>query len=323
MVSVHYHSDHPGLAVAPIEIMPLDMAVNLLRCDESDAAELRRRRAIAKLATAPQLAVSDRIAELAVPADVNAIKALVASLAGLPKPAIEAAVYNYIFAKYGAVWGCYPTYPVTTVTRGKDDTVHAQTTFDVSRSVSSLKSVWDPQMWETCSSYFAHSHVQDTTSVPSPTDCSSAKPPRASAPPAPGTTWADNMFEEFTFSWTNSWFQNVLGIQTFLYNFGSGQIYFYSYALPQSVCSQVGWGAPQDGGVEVDNGYSYIWPAGSPYWTSTITTKNVRFSGREASGLQLPISKTTMNDYAEVLLGAMGGEASTMACCTRKSPSAK
>jgi hypothetical protein len=319
MVSVHYHSDHPGLAVAPIEIMPLDEAVHLLRCDESEAADLRRRRAIAKLATAPQLIVSDRIAELVVPADVTAIKALVASLAGLPKPAIEAAVYNYIFAKYGAVRGCYPTYPVTTVTRDDNDTVHAVTSFDVSRSVATLKSVWDPQMWETCSSFFAHSHVQDTTNVPSPTDCSSVKPPQASAPPAPGTSWANNIFEEFTFSMTNSWFQNVLGIQSVLYNFGSGQIYLYSYNLPQSVCSQVGWGgAPQDGGVEVDDGYSYIWPAGLPSWTSTITTKNVRFSGRPPSGLLPAISKTLMNDYAQVLLAAMGGETTTMACCKRK-----
>jgi hypothetical protein len=336
LVSVQFNSDPPRVAMAPIQIMPIDQAVLVIRCDEGDAAELRRRRTVAKLATAPDPLVQRRVGQLVGRGDEDDIKSILAGLARAPRLLKETAVYDYFFDKYGAVSGCATTVPVTNVTPGPDGTVHATTSFDVNRSVASLKVVWDPQRWQECSPlFFTHSYVVDANeSLPS--NCADSDPAPASAPPAPGSTWSGRLYEHFTFSWpglsafssTSPWFKNFLDISTYALTVhikGSdpSSLYGYHYALRPSLCSQVGLLAgPQAGGVEVDCGHSYLStkPNG---WTGTLTTKNVRFSARPAIwhfGVMIApaISQEIMNGYADVLMHAMGDETSRMACCKAK-----
>lgn len=313
LVSVHYHSEAPLVAVAPIEILNLPAAVKVLGCDEGDAAELRRRRAVAKLAAIESPVVNALLPQLRVsPADFAAIADLLHAFpSATPKIVKETAIYRYLFWKYRAISGCIPTYPVTTVTR-TGDTVEGTTRFWVNRSVAVLKAPSDPQNWEKCSAFFENSYVPNTTSS-YPADCAAPKPPKKGTPPAPGTTWSDQLFEHFTFSVTQSWFRNLLSISSYSVNFGSGQFYGFNYSLGHPICSSA-LTVRQDRGLNIDGGHLYAYDGGLSGWSSIEATKNVEFDARVFP----PISKSIMADYAQILMQAMGAEATTMACCKPK-----
>jgi len=264
MMSVYYHGypewhvsppDEPGDA-GPDGLLPLDDAVAVLVADVGHFAELRKRRAVVKLAGArwvlrgdPQVEELER-ALRALGAPLALIDAALAAEPPTDRQGLEVIVYQVLMDQ-----GWAPTCRAATTFAAFDPSTGvtlAYFTVTTNRAFDEVAIILDPQSWETCNLYFEASYVARKVGNDYPLDAN-YDAERAKHPPTPGTSWHKVLFEHFAMPsrMGGAWFRNFLDIDAHR----SADEFRYTYTMTRSIRSKVPGMPPRDGGLNLDNGF--------------------------------------------------------------------
>lgn len=322
LFSVYFHSYYEDGSWLPVEFQPIPLieASRIICRDVGAAAESRRRRSIAKLASAG-LAEPRHSALVALGAPIGQIQSAfdAASLnpgtpAATPPPtpgvpldqaAREQIVYQVLGNLPPAFVDCERT-PATVDVNPDYSTGRTTVTVEMSvkRPLSALRVVMDPQHWDDCSKpYFAAAHVAQTGAKPD----ALGDVPASTAPPTPGSSWVSPLFEHFELNWkplSYTSYKNLLDIDSTL----GGASPRFDFKLKQPTYGQLCMlGVCRKPPVEYDSGSGTATPAIGG-WVKLTANKTISFSN-------LYPFNTAFQLVTAISLHAMGDSINEGACC--------
>src|SRR5882724_658633 len=226
MVSVYYYAETARLGRTPVlnvQPMPLRQAVSIIQADRSFGASTRRRRAIGKLGAAYKVTSAPHpphvdvvtedlrtsLVQLGAPPGV-----LTGGTEGQPEfQQLENSVYqqlDQVPPDQQGDWKPQCCSCLISCEVGTDGgTGKAQFEIKAGRTLDSLKKVTDPQKWHECNPLF----FQDSYYVRP--DCPSnliGGPTKGANPPAVGTDWTGQLYEDRSSTGSSLTFKNLLTV---------------------------------------------------------------------------------------------------------------
>lgn len=332
LLSVHWHAidPHADEAPEPIRPIPETQAARILAGAQGPMAESRRRTAITVLAADDVDRHREALVILGAP-----IPEIIEALKMIGRLRVEREkVVRALLEKSGvAITDCIQTGAITEIvvspssleaectqrrSPGTDNTdvTLATSKLEVTTSLTTLARAIDPQSWDVCMPlYFRKTHVAKLVNG-APVLDANHDAEAVTNPPAPGSTWKDQLFEHFEIDWrfgipappSYSSFRNLLYIDSAPGN-GSHRV---TYCLDASIWSSVPLLPPFAGGIDIDDGHLAVSPAASAGRLSIEVVKFIRFAGWPA----FPIDYNKwFNQMSAAMLRAMGGELEGLVCC--------
>lgn len=308
MTSIYYHARYGPPDDVPEQFRPIPLleAVKIVKAASGPIAESRRRRAIAKLYTMPARG-----------SDFDEIRAEALDTLGVPLPLFDKSfgktattegkpvsfpiALGFLASTFGGDGLCERTEPKSTSSSDSANIISVRSQLDVNRPLDELRSVVDPQNWDTCGSrYFAEACVPDLDPSGAPVLSSTTRLPTcASTHPDPQGLWNGVLYENFIYTIGGLKlvsFDTVINIRK-TENTSTG-VLDVAFDLNQSLGGHM---LLFPGKCDIDEGGVKLIPKGIDQWRRVEVTKRLRlvFDSEFVTKWMTRLAAATFDDAAD------------------------